>query len=103
MNKFHFDAAKHLAFFIYPNVSRRALVDGLPVNYTAAHDSDGNTWVIGDTESDLPNPDKYINGCPAKQVFQCLVCGADTDLNKSDMETCDQVCSEECSNKLKTV
>ena len=63
-----FKAAKQIALAVENNCMRRARVDDCPVNYTGAK-LGGRMWVIADSLEDLPKPDAYINGKPAREIF----------------------------------
>lgn len=65
-----FKAAKKIAFSVSLGSFRRAKVDGQPVNFVGFKSLDGNSYVIGDTTDDLYNSKIFINGRPARQVFQ---------------------------------
>ena len=64
-----FNVAKLIAIGIDPGCARRARLDGKPTHYTGYKDDIGQIWVIGDSEkADLPDPDRYINGLPARRI-----------------------------------
>ena len=60
-----FNAAKKLAFNMPSGCYRRAA----NTNYCGYKSADGRFYVIGDTETDLQNPDAFIGGKPAREVF----------------------------------
>lgn len=64
----HFKAAKEIALSINRGEMRRAKVNNVPTNYMGANIG-GRMFVIGDSEEDIQNPDLYINGKPAREVF----------------------------------
>jgi len=64
-----FHIAHQIAVRIQCGFMRRARHNGQPTNYRGYKDCHGQMWVIGDNDSDLPMADKYIVGCPARQVF----------------------------------
>lgn len=71
MNTRHeqFNAAKQIALNINKGELRRARFNGLATNYEGAKDTNGRMWVIGDSLADIKNPDAYINGKPAREIF----------------------------------
>lgn len=64
----HFNEAKKIALSISVNNTRRAKFDGMVTNYTGAN-VNGRMFVIADSLADLQNPDTYINGMPAREIF----------------------------------
>jgi len=67
-NHDHFEAAKQIALTIQTGCQRRAGYNGEPTNYTGAN-FNGRMFVIGDSLSDIQNPDVYINSKPAREIF----------------------------------
>ena len=59
-----FKVAKSIALAIGKNQMRRAA----GTNYFGAN-FNGRMFVIGDTVSDIQNPDTYIQGMPAREIF----------------------------------
>ena len=63
-----FEAAKKIALTITSNQRQRAQINGAPTNYAGAN-VNGRMFVICDTEYDIQNPDAYILGKPAREVY----------------------------------
>lgn len=63
-----FRAAKKIAITIPEGEMRRATNEGHVTNYTGANIG-GRMFVIGDSLDDISNPDGYVNGKPAREVF----------------------------------
>jgi len=64
----HFKAAKEIALTIGAGLIRRAIHNGETTNYSGAN-IEGRTFVVGDTLKDIQNPDAWIEGKPAREVF----------------------------------
>jgi hypothetical protein len=58
-----FKVAKQIALTMNKGCYRRK------GNYLGYKDYQGRMWVIGDTMSDLQNPDATILGCPAREIY----------------------------------
>lgn len=65
----HFLAAKEIALNINKGLMKRAVFNGLTTNYLGAKTPDGRMWVIGNTNSDIQNPDAIICDKPAREIF----------------------------------
>ena len=63
-----FNLAKAIALSIGDGMMRRAANISGATNYSGAK-LGGRMFVIGDTESDIKNPDAIIMGKPAREVF----------------------------------
>lgn len=65
----HFKAAKQIAINIDKGQIKRARFQNVVTNYCGFKDHNGRMWVIGDSNSDIQNPDAEINGKPAREIF----------------------------------
>lgn len=65
-----FKIAKHIAITIEPGLMRRARYQDAVTNYCGMKDNNGRCWVIGDGLNDVQNPDAWISGKPAREVFE---------------------------------
>lgn len=63
-----FEEAKAIALTIENGLIRRARLNNEATNYSGSS-LNGRMFVIGDTENDIKNPDAFIMGKPAREVF----------------------------------
>ena len=68
-----FLAAKKIALTISEGERRRARHSDCASNYFGANVG-GRFYVLGDTEADIQNPDCFIDGMPAREVFDGFTC-----------------------------
>jgi len=51
------------------------------------------------TNADVPTSSQTIAKPNVSRSVLCVVCGAETGLQQTDLDSCDPVCSEVCSDK----
>ena len=56
----HFKAAKAIAFRMNKGEMLRATYQDQVTNYSGLRGLDGRTWVVAESEADLPNPDAWL-------------------------------------------